>query len=118
MAYAPRSKCRSVLQSLLQIGSNYIDQFFGSLCLGRVLAAVGERTWKSDVSLHDFGHQTIQRPTAGSHELKDTGAFLLGVERPLDGVDLPTNASNTRQKLFFVFACVSHIFTILYPSIV
>ena len=32
---------------------------------------------------------------------------------PLDGVDLPPNASNTRQKLVFVFCCVSHGWIIL-----
>ena len=63
---------------------------------------------ESDVSFHDLGHETVQRPTASSHELKDSGAFLLRIERPLNGVYLPTNPSNACQKLFFVFACVSH----------
>ena len=101
------------IAALLQIGSHYINQFFGSFHLGRVVAVVGGQHVEEDVSFHDLGHETIQRPTASSHELKDSGAFLLRVERPLNGVYLPTNPSNPCQKLFFVFARVCHFFNIL-----
>src|ERR1700683_3913820 len=101
------------IAELLQIGSHYINQFFSSFHLGRVLALVGGQDVEEDVSFHALRHKTIQRPTASSHELKDSGAFLLRVERPLNGVYLPTNPSDTYQKLFFVFARVCHFFTIL-----
>src|ERR1700683_961813 len=101
------------IAALLQVGAHDINQFLGSFHLGRVLAVVGGQDVEEDVSFHDLGHKTIQRPTASSHELKDSGAFLLRVERPLNGVYLPTNPSDTYQKLFFVFARVCHFFTIL-----
>ncbi len=63
---------------------------------------------KPDVSLHDFSHQTIQRPTTSGHELQHTSAFLLRFECTLDGVDLPSNAPDASQKFFLIFGCVSH----------
>ena len=57
---------------------------------------------------HDFGHQTVQRPTASSHQLQDSGAFLLGFERSLDGVRPAHESFEPCQKFFFVFGCVSH----------
>ena len=107
------SNSLGVFASLLQIGSNYLDQFFGSLCLGRVLSTFGGEDMKSDVPFHDFSHQTIQRPATSSHKLKHAGTFLLGFESTFDGVDLPANAPDPSQKFFFVFGCVSHGVTIL-----
>ena len=52
---------------------------------------------KPDVSLHNFSHQTVQRPTTSGHELQHTSAFLLRFERALDGVDLPPNAPDSSQ---------------------
>lgn len=49
---------------------------------------------KSDVPFHDFGHQPVERTAASGHQLQDSGAILVGVERSLDGVDLSTNPAN------------------------
>ena len=68
---------------------------------------------KPDVSLHNFSHQTIQRPTTRGHELQYTSAFLFRFECALDGVDLPSNTPDASQKFFLVFGCVSHGATIL-----
>ena len=98
---------------LLQIRSHYINQFFGGFHLRRVFAVVRRQDMEKDVPFHDLGHETIQCPSTSSHELKDPGALLLGIERSLDCIDLSPNPSNACQKLFFVFACVSHTFIIL-----
>jgi hypothetical protein len=103
---------------LLQIRPNYIHQFFGGLYLGRVLTSVRGEDVESHMPFHNFGHQTVECATAGSHELQDTRTLLLGFQSSLDGIDLPPNASNTSQKLVFVFCCMSHARTILYTSIV
>src|ERR1700693_4106020 len=84
---------------LLQIRPNYLHQFLGGLCLGRVLTSVRGEDVESDMPFHNFGHQTVKCATASSHELQDTSALLLGFQGSLDGVDLSPNASNTSQKL-------------------
>lgn len=98
---------------LLQIGSNYLDQFFSGLSLRGVLATFGGEDMKSDMPFHDLGHETVECPAASGHELEDSGTFLLGIERSFDRIDLSSNPTNACQKFFFVFSGVSHIDIIL-----
>src|SRR5580698_8238863 len=93
---------------LFQVGSHYVDQFLSRFPLGRVLAAVRGHDVETDMTFHDLGHEPIQGSPASRHELQDAKAFLLAVERPLDGIDLSANPSNAGEKLVLVFGCVGH----------
>ena len=84
----------------------------------RIPGEVRRQNMKADVPLHDFRHQAIQRPAAGRHEVQNAGAILLGLERPLERLDLSPNAPNSDQQLIFSFGCVCHAADIPYPPMV
>ena len=48
------------------------------------------------MSFDELGHQSVQRSPAGGNELKDLFALSVAIERPLDRIDLPTNAPDSR----------------------
>ena len=61
---------------------------------------------KPNVPLHNFSHQTIQRPATSGHELQHTSAFLLRFECALDGVDLPPDTSDATSVVFpYLWLC-------------
>jgi len=63
---------------------------------------------KTDVPLHNFRHQAVQRTAASGHELKHVRAFFFQIESACDGVDLSSNAADTNQKFFLVCSGMSH----------
>ena len=59
LSSAERAARNSQILVLLQIRPNYIHQFFGGLCLGRVLTIVRGEDVESHMPFHNFGHQTV-----------------------------------------------------------
>ena len=63
---------------------------------------------KSQVTLNQFRHQSIQRATARGYELQDLFAFTLSIQCPFNRFDLALDAPDARQHLHFVFCRMRH----------
>src|SRR2546426_8644313 len=96
---------------LLQIGLHNVDQLLSRLCLLRGRVVVRVRQVKADMTLKEFGHQTVERtPTSGNrHQNRST--VLLLIQRMLYGVKLPSNTVYPVQQLRLVPDRVSHRFS-------
>lgn len=62
-----------------------------------------------DVILNHLGHQAIHGAADGGNDLEHVGTTDFGLERALNGLYLPTNASNASQKLGFLSNRVGHV---------
>ena len=70
---------------------------------------------KSNMAIHHFRHQTIERPTSGGNQLKQIPAFVFLLNRLLNRIDLSANSPDSIQKLYLVLVHVSHTHTLSVP---
>src|SRR5271165_5332648 len=90
-----------------EIGAHDFDQLVGVLgAFARRQAGSGHMA--ADVILHHLGHQAVHGAADRGNDLKHLGAAGLGLERTLDGCDLPANAPHPRQQLGFLADGVGH----------
>jgi hypothetical protein len=99
--------------------SNHIDSFFSRLRPWRIPALAWRQGVKPDITFHDLCHETIERSAANCHQLRDTGAFLLAIQCPLNGfnpaafLELGSEASVRpslyRPLLAFLKPCIPRI---------
>lgn len=62
----------------------------------------------ANVALNDFVHQTVHGPASGSDELEEVRAFLVRMQRFLNGFDLAADAAYASQKCSLGFPGVCH----------
>ena len=63
---------------------------------------------RAHVILDDLGHQTGHGAAHAGDQVHDLFAAGLAVERPLDGLDLASDAADARQQLLFFADGVRH----------
>ncbi len=96
--------------TLLQISADDVDEFVGGLG-ARTCGLFGQHV-RADVLLEHLGHESVHGAAGGSDELQHPSAAIFRFERALDGFDLPPNAADASQQLFFVADCMAHAFSI------
>src|SRR5262249_36214872 len=97
---------------LLQVGLHNVDQLLRRLGLLRGRVVIRVRQVKADMTLKEFGHQTVERtPTRGNRHQNRRTVLLLS-QRMLDSVKLPSNTVYPVQQLRLVPDRVSHRFSL------
>lgn len=75
----------------------------------RLFVGVGIDEMGADVVLQYDGEEPVHCPAAARDLLQHVGASLLLFERPLDGFDLPLDATNPVEQLLLFANRMAHI---------
>lgn len=94
--------------ALPQVRPDDVDELAARFLLGAGRPATRIEDVESDVALDELGHQAIDRAATGRERLKDASAFMLVVERALDGFHLTADPPDPVQELGLVPYRVRH----------
>src|ERR1700759_1461277 len=98
----------SLMVCLLEVRSDHFEQLLGGICIkcARVLLHVDQVC--ADMILNHFCHQPRYRPSHSSDQVHDLFTASLAIERTLDGLDLTSEAADSRKQLFLLTNSMRH----------
>jgi hypothetical protein len=99
---------RSGAAHLAQIGSDDFDQFLADFDGIGPPVAVPFDDVKPDVILQDLAEQAIDRAATGGDPLQNIAAFHLADERPLNRLDLASQATDAMNQFLFLANGMCH----------
>jgi hypothetical protein len=91
-----------LLHSSPQIGSQNVNQLFRGSGLFRRGVAVGIHDMESYVPVQNLRHQRIERAAACGNRVQNFRAVSLSLDRMLDGLNLPTYATDAVEHFLLV----------------
>jgi len=93
---------------LFEISVNDVDQFLGRDNPWIVPGRARVEHVFANVILDHLGDETVQSAPTGGGLLQHAGAFMIGLDRPFDGIDLATQSLEPIQQFGLFFCNVAH----------
>jgi hypothetical protein len=93
---------------LFDIVAQYVQQFLGGFGFVARRFAPGIDHMHADVIFDHLRHQAVDGAAAGGQQFHHIGATGIGIERPLQRLDLATQAADAVEQPLFLFDNVTH----------